>query len=378
MNNFKELLHKYNSGQATPEEQAIIEAWYQQMEAPGLVPITGEQLNDINGLKLNTTQPAKVKRLIAWLSAAAALLLITGTSVYFLTKPTPVVQQVAQLPHDALPGSNKAVLTLANGRKIILNSLQKGTVAQQGNVVVEKKADGELTYEAAGKQETTTDQPAAPMFNTVSTPRGGQHHLILADGTGVWLNAASSVRYPTVFSGNERRVEITGEAYFEVAHNADKPFRVVCSTQTVEVLGTHFNINAYADEPVVTTTLLQGSVRITTTDAGTFATLKPGQQSLLAAGNQLKVAAADTETAIDWKEGDFVFKSQTLPAIMRKVSRWYNVDVNYGGYHNSKLTFSGVVSRSRNLSAVLAMLQSTGAVKFAVHDNVLSIISNKN
>lgn len=377
-NSFKELLNKYNSGNCTPEEQALIESWYQQMEVSDRAPISEQQLNEIAGLKPNIQEPARVRRLSAWLSAAAAVILIAGFAIYFIQKPVHTAQQVAKLHNDALPGSNKAILTLANGSKIILNDVQKGTVAKQGNVVIEKKADGELSYETASRRIDETDQVNKQMFNTVSTPRGGQHHLVLADGTGVWLNAASSITYPTVFNGNDRRVAITGEAYFEVAHNADQPFRVTSGTQTVEVLGTHFNINAYNDEPYVATTLLQGSVRITTNASGPTALLKPGQQSMLTADQQIKVIKADTEAATDWKDGDFVFKSQTLPAIMRKIARWYDVDINYGGYNNSRLTFTGVLSRSRNLSAVLKMLESSATVKFAVKDNIITIINNKN
>ncbi|EHQ27411.1 FecR family protein [Mucilaginibacter gracilis] len=370
-NSFKELLHKYNSGTCTPQEQAIIEAWYQQMEAADLAPVTEEQLNNIAGLKLVIPGNAKVRRLSAWLSAAAAVILMAGAASYFLYKAAPHVQQTVKLHNDALPGSNKAVLTLANGHKIFLGGVQNGPIAHQGEAVVEKKADGELSYKTDEPAPARVNMPT--VFNSVSTPRGGQHHLILSDGTGVWLNASSSIKYPTVFNGPERRIEITGEAYFEVAHNADKPFKVTCGEQTVEVLGTHFNINAYADEPLINTTLLQGLVRVS---AGTnMALLKPGEQSLVSSANNIKVTQADVEAAVDWKEGDFVFKSQTLPAIMRKLARWYDVDINYGSYSNSKLTFSGVVSRSRNLSAVLKMLESSATVKFTVHDKVLTIVN---
>lgn len=377
---FKELLHKYNSGNCTPDEKAIIEAWYQQMELPGLPPLTDEQLQEIADLQPNVAAPVKTRSLRPWLSAAAAVIIIAVSVTFYLIHRQRLqhpVQQFVKLPDDALPGSNKAVLTLANGQKIILNNSPKGKLAQQGNVTVEKDTDGLLTYSVAPGENSSQVTDARPMFNTVITPRGGQHHLILADGTNVWLNAASSIKYPTDFTGNERRVKITGEAYFEVAHNALKPFRVVSDGQVVEVLGTHFNIDAYADEPVVKTTLLKGSVKVTNTGNGNSVMLRPGQQATLSGSKQIEVTEADLEAAVAWKEGDFIFKNQTLPDIMRKIARWYDVDVDYGDYRNSTLTFSGEVSRSRKLSAVLQMLETTAAVKFTIRNNKVTI-TNKN
>jgi ferric-dicitrate binding protein FerR (iron transport regulator) len=174
------------------------------------------------------------------------------------------------------------------------------------------------------------------------------------------------------FNGGERKVEISGEAYFEVARHVDQPFRVLCKGQRIDVLGTHFNVNAYPDEPVIKTTLLQGAVRVTT-DGGESTVLKPGQQAVLNSLQHVKVSPVDPVVAIDWKEGDFIFRNETLPDIMRKVSRWYDVDVDYGRYSHSKLTFSGEVSRSRNLSVVLKMLETTAAVKFTVKNNHITI-----
>ncbi|HJT74501.1 MAG TPA: FecR domain-containing protein [Chitinophaga sp.] len=365
---FKELLHKYNTGECTPEERAMIESWYHQLELPDLEELTDEQLLEIE--HLTPSLPVKRWERWRWMSVAAAIAVLVTVGGYFLYRSgnTPEHQPLAVIQDDALPGSNKAVLTLANGQRIILADAKNGELAQQGSAIIEKKADGELNYTSGEAQ----DEDALPMINTVSTPRGGKHHLVLADGTHVWLNAASSITYPVTFNSREREVEITGEAYFEVAQHATQPFRVVCKGQRIEVLGTHFNVNAYPDEPVIKTTLLQGAVRVIA-DSGESAVLKPGQQAVLDNLQHVKVSSVVPEVAIDWKEGDFIFKNETLPDIMRKVSRWYDVDVDYGHYNNSKLTFSGEVSRSRNLSVVLKMLEATAAVKFTVKNNHITI-----
>lgn len=363
---FKELLHKYNTGECTPEERAIIESWYHQLELPDLEEITDEQLLEIEQLTL----PVKQRERWRWMSVAAAIAVLVTAGGYFLyhSGNTPERQPLTVIQDDVLPGSDKAVLTLANGQRITLAGAENGELARQGGIIIKKKADGELNYTGGEIQ----DVDAPPMINAVTTPRGGKHHLVLADGTQVWLNAASSITYPVAFNSQEREVEITGEAYFEVAKHAGQPFRVVCKAQRIDVLGTHFNVNAYPDEPVIKTTLLRGAVRVTA-DGGESAVLKPGQQAALNSLQHVTVSSVIPELAIDWKEGDFIFKNETLPDIMRKVSRWYDVDVDYGHYSNSKLTFSGEVSRSRNLSAVLKMLEATAAVKFTVKNNHITI-----
>ncbi|MVT09058.1 FecR family protein [Chitinophaga tropicalis] len=365
---FKELLHKYNAGECTPEERAIIESWYHQLELPGLKELTDEQLLEIE--QLTPSLPAKQRERLRWVPVAAAVAVLVTVGGYFLyhSGSVPEPQPLAIIQDDALPGSDKAVLTLANGQRITLADAKNGELAKQGGITIKKKADGELNYTNGEEQ----DEDALSMINTVSTPRGGKHHLVLADGTQVWLNAASSITYPVAFNNQEREVKITGEAYFEVAQHVGQPFRVVCKGQRIDVLGTHFNVNAYPDEPVIKTTLLQGAVRVTA-DGGESALLKPGQQAVLNSLQHVTVSSVIPETAIDWKEGDFIFKNETLPDIMRKVSRWYDVDVDYGHYNNSKLTFSGEVSRSRNLSVVLKMLEATAAVKFTVKNNHITI-----
>ena len=196
------------------------------------------------------------------------------------------------------------------------------------------------------------DLRGAVAYNTLTTPRGGQYHLTLSDGTSVWLNAASSIKYPIAFTGNERRVEITGEVYFEVEHNAAKPFRVICNGQTVEDLGTHFNINAYNDENAVKTTLLEGSVNVSA--AGKNKMLKPGEQAQLQHGN-IRIADVDVNKVAAWKNGLFQFNDDNIRDIMRQLGRWYDVDIKYEG-NLPDWEFSGAIPRNANLSQVLDIL----------------------
>ena len=257
-------------------------------------------------------------------------------------------QQVAAVKApipDLAPGSNKAVLTLADGKQIILDSAQ-GKIVQQGNLKVTNIA-GKLDYE--GKSN-------AVEYHTLSTPMGGQYKLLLPDGTDVWLNAASSITYPTAFVGKERKVTITGEAYFEVAHNARQPFHVKVNAVDVEVLGTHFNINGYSDEPFVKTTLLEGSVRIK--DHEKTVLINPGEQARVSqlADNAITITTADVDEVMAWKNGRFYYNNADLKTIMRQVMRWYDVNVEYKS--NVPLRyFTADISRKNNLSAILKILE---------------------
>lgn len=358
---FKELLHKYNTGTCTEQEKALIETWYMGFELKNAPQLTDKQVAEILALNPTIATERTLRTGIRWIAAAAAILVFVLAGVYFVNRKQ-LVPQLAKVQTDVLPGSNKAVLTLYNGKKIVLTSAQKGKLAYQGNTIINKTADDQLVYASQGNSTAS-----AMVYNTLNTPRGGQYHLVLADGTNVWLNAASSIKYPTQFTGNERRVEITGEVYFEVVHDKNKPFRVIAGDQTVEDLGTRFDINAYGDEPIIKTTLLEGSIQVSKT-GGTSTILKPGEASVLTS-DHIKITNADTEEAIAWKNGDFIFKNQNLQAIMKNVARWYDIDVKYGDLKNKNLTYSGEVSRSKNLSAVLQMLESTGQVKFKVQGN---------
>jgi len=297
-----------------------------------------------------------LRRRWGWAAAAAALILIfSGT--YFIYKNRDIGSPrlaIVPVKTDVPPGGNKAVLTLANGSKIILDSAANGTLARQGNTKIIKTDSGRLIYTAA------KEKPIEISYNTLSTPRGGQFQLILPDGTKVWLNSASTITYPTAFTGNNRSISISGEAYLEVAHNMAKPFIVSVAGQQVLVLGTHFNINSYPEEATTRTTLLEGSVRITKN--GRHVLLKPGQQGVTAndPGTPIEVSSGvDLDNVMAWKNGIFEFNNLDFKSIMRQVSRWYDVDVQYSA-DPGLASFGGGISKQLTLLQVLHLLEGSG------------------
>lgn len=305
---------------------------------------------------------AKVRsiHLFKRLLVAASLIgvLLVGYWFYHSSPTTKGGGATAALQQDVAPGGDKAVLTLANGQRIILDS-SKGTVAKEGGVTV-INLNGKLSYEQQdGKLEVS--------YNTISTPKGGQYQLVLVDGSKVWLNAASSLRFPTAFIGSIREVELSGEGYFEIAKDASKPFHVKALGQNVEVLGTHFNINAYDNELYTKTTLLEGSVKVKS-EVGSRKSLvlKPGQQSTLrqAQGDMQLTEDADTEQAVAWKNGLMVFHNADAATILREIERWYNVDVEIKG-ELPKRSFYLDGSRKMKLSELLRGLE-VNHIKFTI------------
>ncbi len=317
-------------------------------------------------LKTEPNRVVKMKFPKAWMVAASVLIvLVAGLSYLYISR-----NENKEIPgnfaknkiikNDITPGGNKAVLTLANGSAIVLDSAQNGTLTQQGNVKVIKLDSGKLIYQ---KDENTN--VATVQYNTITTPRGGQYQLVLADGSKVWLNAASSIRFPTTFTGKERDVQITGEAYFEVTHNSEIPFHVKANNMDVAVLGTHFNINAYDDEGVMKTTLLEGSVKVS--EGNKSVTIVPGEQALIAHHtDKIDIKTnVDLEEVVAWKNGKFIFQDADIQSIMRQLERWYNITVNYQGNIPNE-QFVGVIPRNVNISQILNMLEKTGAVKFEI------------
>lgn len=300
--------------------------------------------------------PKIISRLSYSFSTAAILLVIIGTVYIFSlnNKTQPVKNTITRvLKQDIQPGGNKAFLTLSNGTNILLDSATNGLLAQQGNMNIIKLSSGQLVY------RTDADNNAAHeiSYNTMRTPRGGQYQLTLPDSTKVWLNSASSIHFPTSFSGIDRTVEITGEVYFEVAKNAAKPFTVKVNGMDVKVLGTHFNINAYKDDDVIKTTLLEGLVSVTNGKATLL--LQPGNQAQLNNYGEIKLLKnADLEEAIAWKKGFFFFKNSSLQNVMRQLSRWYDVEVDYEGAIPER-TFGGELSRSLNIAQILQVLDKS-------------------
>ena len=368
--NTRNLITKYNSGTASAQEIALLENWYAEKSESSTLSDDDIDFYLLESLLYTKTiayarlnQPVIVNRsrqLWPRIVAAASILLILAGGTYFLVHhKNNSFNDAQQLAHDIAPGSNKATLTLANGKQIVLTGAQNGKLALQNNTTVNKTADGQVIYRSSTNKTADNNEI---IYNTMSTPKGGQYHLTLADGTNVWLNAASSIRYPVAFSGNERKVEITGEVYFEVKHNALKPFRVVSDKQTIEVLGTHFNINAYPNESAVKTTLLEGSVRVNTN--GSKATLKVGQQSTLI-GNKINIADVDVNEVIAWKDGYFEFSGTDIQTIMRQLSRWYDVDVVFEGVITPE-TFTGRISRNKNISQVLKIVKASKSVNIEI------------
>lgn len=327
-------------------------------------------------------RPARIISLpkFKWAVAAAVLIFISA-GIYLLTtvkEPSNNNIPVAKAA-DRTPGSkNKAILTINGGQQIILDSQQNGNIVNQSGYQV-IKSNGKISY-----QEEKAQATASVHYNTLTVPRGGQYQLELADGTQVWLNSASSITYPTAFTGSERNVSITGEAYFEVAKNVQKPFKVKVNNMEVQVLGTHFNINAYTDEAAIKTTLLEGSVRVTyrspvSTITGTqndpFLVLGPGQQARVNEEQINLVNGVDIEMEMAWKNGLFYFKNADLKTVMRGLARWYDLDVHYAGNVSSD-RFEGKVPMDAMLSEVLHILEEN-KVHFLLEGKKLTVLPYK-
>jgi len=311
---------------------------------------------------------------ILWLkrvAVAASILLIFSIGYFTQRSATPPVSIAGKIKggksNDIKPGGRKALLTLSDGSQIVLDSAANGLLTQQGNAKVIKLANGQLEY--------TSGQTASAeiLYNTMSTPPGGQYQLLLPDGSKVWLNAASSIRYPTTFSQKVRRVEITGEAYFEIAKNEKVPFIVQFNNGSeVKVLGTHFNIKAYTDEQEIKTTLLEGSIIITHGQKSTL--LKPGNQAQINKEGGIKVEMnTDTEEAVAWKNGNFQFNKADLQTVMRQAARWYNLDVEYKGNPSDDNRFTGKIPMSVNLSQLLKWMEWSD-IHFKLEENKITVM----
>ncbi|SMC94143.1 FecR family protein [Pedobacter africanus] len=318
----------------------------------------------INERIADSAVAVQLMRRLPWLRYAAiftGFVLLAGITWLLRSPEAANNRQLAQQT-DILPGGHKATLTLADGSVISLEDATSGTLARQDGIQIEKTRDGNILYRMAGDkvlQGTTT--------NTITTPKGGQYQVCLPDGTRAWLNAASSLSYPLHFDAKERRVKMTGEVYFEVAKlysslrgGRDRrpervPFFVETDKQEIQVLGTHFNVNAYPDETAVKTTLVEGSVRVHARN-GQSALLKPGQQAVL--DGAIRVRDADIEQQLAWKNGDFIFRGETLESVLRQVSRWYDIEVEYP-HQLGNMRFNGMVSRLQPLSTIIEMIQST-------------------
>lgn len=373
----KQLAERVASGIATDEEVHLYNQLYNSFQQPG-----NKWEDDIYGNRhelemamrkdiwkhTGMVTPMIQRKWFRW-AAAAAVTGIIGTWFLFVVKngktteaPLSEATQKERFKNDVAPGQQGAILTLSNGKTIILDSAGNGALAQQGATEIIKK-DGQIVYANAG-------HPAEVVYNTMATPKGRQYSLVLADGSKVWLNAASSITFPTTFSGAERKVTITGEAYFEIAHKSDMPFIVEKGEMNVQVLGTHFNINSYDDEQSINVTLLEGSVKVTQGSQSRL--IKPGQQAQLVKEEISLVNNADIAAVMAWKNGTFSFNATDMESLMRQLCRWYDVEVVYNKKVNE--LFYADIPRNTNLSDALKALELTGKVKFEIDGKKIIVI----
>lgn len=376
-----EILKKQWETPLTDEERLILEEWLKEnpenavlLQQMASEPWLTQELDRFKAYD-DTESRIKVKGILdqqlsvpapnvhrvhllrtAWFRYASALLLIAATATFLYRINTSsekaAVKQLAQQATSIQPGGNKAMLTLADGSTIILDSAANGNLVSQGGIKILKLDDGALAYSGEGQLEG-----GEALYNTISTPIGGQYQIALSDGTKVWLNASSSIRFPTTFS-KERTVDITGEAYLEVSANKNSPFIVKSLGTTIEVLGTSFNVNAYKDEAGMQTTLLDGSVRVKKADKQFL--LKPGQQANVVADNAIQILNdIDVRQVVAWKNGYFDFNNADVPVMMRQLERWYDIQVTYVG-NLPDVIFKGKMDRNVELTDVVRFLKSFG------------------
>ncbi|SUJ26735.1 fec operon regulator FecR [Sphingobacterium spiritivorum] len=368
MKESEKLLLKYIEGKATARQQTIVEKWYADLEVTdtsGFTDLEKQQQLDSIRQQLPGHKAQRIKLWPRIMVAASVLLIIAAGVIYY--KRAFQTGQIHALTHasDISPGHTGATLTLADGRQIILSDAEEGEIAQEAGMRVTKTADGQILYQIleteAGNNKT----------NTLSTANGQTYVLTLPDQTKIWMNAASSLTYnTTLYSAGKRKVELTGEAYFEVAKDKKHPFVVKTANQEVEVLGTHFNINSYEDEKGVSTTLIEGSVRVKSGQSSQL--LKPGQQAVNTADG-IVVNEVDMESILDWKDGDFSLNEVDLKTAMRKISRWYNVEIVYSPSVPADIQTGGWISRKNKLSAVLRLMESSGLVHFKVEGRTVYV-----
>jgi len=359
--NFLRLIERVRGGIASDQDIRLYNAWFNKFQSLNewndaelgnsgeLRSLMERQINE----KINMRAPYKMVRPLwtRFAAAASIVLCISFGGYYFLHK------QQTTYKNDVAPGRDQATLTLANGQKILLT---KGLYRQLAQGATAVQINNGITYTT----DVTAKEKVETTYNTLSTAIGEQspYPLILPDGSKVWLNAQSSITFPTAFNGKERIVKITGEALFEVAHNAKHPFKVQTEKQTIEDIGTTFNVNAYADESITKTTLIEGKVKVN----GML--LDPGQQS---DGSHIKTVNTRRYTA--WKNGDFYFEDDNIQTVMRELSRWYNVKVNYEGDMTTE-GFDAQISRSKNISAILQIFENTKGVRFKIEGRRITVI----
>ena len=372
------LLQKYLEGDASQDEVILVEQWYQQLVEAGefsweegekesrAMAIERRLLEQINapragapGIWRRMVGAPRIGRRMVSVAAAVVLLAIAGAYLLFVRKAPGQIAPMAERYHnDVSPGRNAAVLTLAGGATVVLNDSAPRVIGRQGNALVMNDS-GRLIYQASagGVQEI--------VYNTLTTQKGNQYHLALPDGTTVWLNAASSITFPSVFTGKQRKVTVSGEAYFEVAKNEQLPFVVQQGNMAVQVLGTSFDVNGYGDEASVKTTLLEGKVRVEEGSASSL--LSPGQQAVIKKGDEGSIVIVDDpdlETVMAWKNGSFAFRNAGIEAVMQQIERWYDVQVVYEA--KVRTHFVADIPRNVPLTQLLKILEETDQIHFRI------------
>lgn len=359
-----ELIGRISSGFATDEELKQYNLWCNAWQSdeqtvPDFSSLQSKMLGNINQ-KINQEKVLRLSYYKIASIAAAITVAVFGIWFFFAAIPGSDTTRTTGIKYkdDVLPGKNTATLTLANGKSIQLSDAKDGVIIDASSL----KYDDGTAIESGSIQESNS--------LAATTPRGGNYQVTLPDGSRVWMNADSKLIFPAKFSGKSREVSLEGEAYFEVAKDRIHPFIVKSRSQRVEVLGTHFNINSYADEVAIKTTLLEGAVKVSDKN-GSEAILKPGEAAINK-GN-VSVEEVNTAEAVAWKDGNIAFREKTLEGIMRELSRWYDISVVYAADAPTDVTFTGVVSKTRNLSSVLEGMQTTGSVKFKIDGKTVTV-----
>lgn len=372
----KDILERFQAGESSSHETDQVQYWLYKFNSEKTSGLSEADLKDtpdeIWSSILHQTQPQTVKTtrlpFRIW-TAAAAVVAILGICIYFFTKEPSDNRFANTIP----PGTNKAMLILSSGEQISLKEAKNGLLALQSTMKIMKSEGGEIIYTsrpdpAPSKNGARLQESAVTGINKMITPRGGQYKVTLPDGTKVWLNAASTLSYPVSFAGQtDRKVELNGEAYFEVAKDKLHPFLVQSKTQLVKVLGTHFNISSYQDDASTQTTLVEGSVLVN------MVALKPGQQAVNS-GSLIKIRSVDPDGVIAWKNGEFSFRKESLERIMKQLARWYDVEVVYQDKQVADQLFGGTISKFSDISEVLRMLELTGDVKFKIEGRKIIVL----
>lgn len=397
------LIRKYLSDEATEEEKHKVEQWYDSFDESDIDILRNDALDSHESVVWSLKEirkkiierqtkkgylfSAKKKKFsMGYRWAAAAILLLISGSIYFFisnNKRSISLKNIAQktIKRDILPGGNKAILTLANGQKIVLDSTQKGMLSVPGNTKIVKVDNGLLKYQ----KSKIIDQKSKIKYNTVTTPRGGVYRVVLPDGSKVWLNASSSIHFPTTFVGKKRKVEITGEAYFEISPDINKPFIVKVNDIKIKVLGTHFNVMAYDNEAEIKTTLLEGAVRVTADSDMLNApknrqsvVLKPGQQAIIRKNkdDNKKIILNNNinlNQTVAWKNNLFWFQNTDINEVMKQLSRWYDVDIKM----KEKIPdlFTGSIPRNITFSKMFEILQMTGSIHYKIKNKQTVIVT---